>query len=231
MRYLGSKDKIAKHILPFVLKNRQEGQYYVEPFVGGGNLIQYVKGNRIGNDVNPLPIALLKAIQIGWEPPEVISEHEYIKIKYNQKDYPPELVAFCAFCISFSGIEFSCYCRGYKPNGDERNFVQEQKNYLEKQGKTLKNVLFYNEEYWNFPIPDNSIIYCDPPYEGTIKYKNKFNKEKFCLWLKEKKEEGHTVFISEYSMPEEFILLWEQERKSQVRRKSGIITKERLFTL
>lgn len=36
MKYLGSKARIAKEILPIILKDRKVGQYYVEPFVGGG---------------------------------------------------------------------------------------------------------------------------------------------------------------------------------------------------
>lgn len=32
MKYMGSKSRIAKHILPIILKNRKDGQYYVEPF-------------------------------------------------------------------------------------------------------------------------------------------------------------------------------------------------------
>ena len=36
MKYQGSKNKIAKHILPIILKNRTPDQYYVEPFMGGG---------------------------------------------------------------------------------------------------------------------------------------------------------------------------------------------------
>ena len=33
MKYMGSKRRIAKHILPIMLANRTEGQYFVEPFV------------------------------------------------------------------------------------------------------------------------------------------------------------------------------------------------------
>lgn len=35
MKYLGSKNKISHLLLPIILKNRKEGQYYVEPFMGG----------------------------------------------------------------------------------------------------------------------------------------------------------------------------------------------------
>ena len=36
MKYQGSKRSIIKKILPFLLENRKNGQYYVEPFVRGG---------------------------------------------------------------------------------------------------------------------------------------------------------------------------------------------------
>ena len=35
MKYMGSKARIANEILPIILKDRKDGQFYVEPFVGG----------------------------------------------------------------------------------------------------------------------------------------------------------------------------------------------------
>jgi len=35
MKYMGSKKRHAKELLPIILKDRQPGQWYVEPFVGG----------------------------------------------------------------------------------------------------------------------------------------------------------------------------------------------------
>ena len=52
MIYQGSKNKIAKYILPIMLEERKEGQAWVEPFVGGANLIDKVSGERFGNDSN-----------------------------------------------------------------------------------------------------------------------------------------------------------------------------------
>ena len=49
MKYVGSKNRLSKDILPLILKNRKPGQWYVEPFVGGANLIDKVDGNRINN--------------------------------------------------------------------------------------------------------------------------------------------------------------------------------------
>ena len=50
MKYMGSKRRVAKEILPIILKDRQLNQWYVEPFVGGGNLIENVSGHCIGAD-------------------------------------------------------------------------------------------------------------------------------------------------------------------------------------
>ncbi len=51
MKYLGSKNRIAKYILPIMLNNRH-CRTWVEPFVGGANTIDKVDGKRIGNDKN-----------------------------------------------------------------------------------------------------------------------------------------------------------------------------------
>lgn len=63
MIYMGSKNRIAKDILPIILKDRKPEQWYVEPMVGGGNLIDKVEGLRIGADANPYVIEALKYIR------------------------------------------------------------------------------------------------------------------------------------------------------------------------
>lgn len=68
MQYLGSKNRIAKHILPIILKDRKVDQWYVEPFVGGCNIIDKVKGFRLGNDSHYYLIELWKALQLGYPP-------------------------------------------------------------------------------------------------------------------------------------------------------------------
>jgi DNA adenine methylase len=73
MRYVGSKNRIAKHILPIMLAERKPDQWWVEPFVGGANMIDKVAGNRIGNDSNEFLIALLVALRDGYIPPCCIS--------------------------------------------------------------------------------------------------------------------------------------------------------------
>lgn len=65
MKYLGSKARIAKHILPIILKDRQPDQWYIEPFAGGCNTMHLVAGKRIGNDSHDYLIAMWQALQWG----------------------------------------------------------------------------------------------------------------------------------------------------------------------
>ena len=37
MKYMGSKARFSKEILPIILKERTADQWYIEPFAGNGN--------------------------------------------------------------------------------------------------------------------------------------------------------------------------------------------------
>lgn len=65
MKYMGSKNRIAKHILPIMLEYKTDDMVWVEPFVGGANMIDKVKGQRIGADFNEYLIAMWKELQKG----------------------------------------------------------------------------------------------------------------------------------------------------------------------
>ena len=71
MKYVGSKARISRHILPIIQGaiDRNGIETYVEPFVGGGNLIDKVHcQNRIGYDNNEYLIGFWQALQTGWNP-------------------------------------------------------------------------------------------------------------------------------------------------------------------
>jgi len=57
-------------------------------------------------------------------------------------------------------------------------------------------------DYAQVEIPDNAIVYCDIPYRGTnCGAYGGFDHERFYEWAKGR----DNIFISEYSMPPEFI--------------------------
>ena len=85
MKYVGSKARISRHILPIIQGaiDRNGIETYVEPFVGGGNLIDKVHcQNRIGYDNNEYLIGFWQALQTGWNPGTVpMSKELYTQIK------------------------------------------------------------------------------------------------------------------------------------------------------
>lgn len=63
MVYQGSKSRIAKYIVPIIQKyiDYYNIKTYIEPFVGGANVIDKIQcERRIGSDVNKYLISLLK---------------------------------------------------------------------------------------------------------------------------------------------------------------------------
>lgn len=218
MKYMGSKARIAKHILPIILKDRKEGQCYVEPFVGGANMIDKVDGWRIGADSNYWLISALDAISKGWNPPHLITEDEYSRIKHDNSIYKPELVGYVGFQMSFGGKWFGGYRRDVKgTQGCIENMKTQSRRSRDsaiRQGEKIKGVKFYNCSYLELMPPNNSIIYCDPPYENTTKYKDDFDHELFWQWCRDKVKEGHQVFISEYNAPDDFVCVWQKEIQS-----------------
>ena len=232
MKYLGSKNRISKHILPIILKDRKPEQWYVEPFVGGANLIDKVDGNRIGADSNEYMICLLKALQSGWKPPKEINKEEYQKIKDNRDSYPNELRAYCATQLVFGSIWFGSYRRD---NTGERNYSLEAYNNVIKQAPNLKGICFKCCDYKDLEIPPNSIIYCDPPYKGTRPYigTNKLNHDELWQWCREQARNGHVVYVSEYEAPNDFKEVWSKQVESSGNKVTGHTLKatEKLFLI
>lgn len=226
MKFLGSKNKYAKYILPLILKDRQPNQYVVEPFCGGCNLTQKITGNRIANDCHYYLIEVHKAIQSGWIPPDTITEEDYRDIKLHPTNYPASLVGFVGFNCSFASKWWGGYARG-SFNNIKRNYAREAQSAALITAPLINGVEFYNLSYDKLPIPKNSIIYCDAPYQNTTKYKNSIDYDIYFNWCREKANEGHTVFVSEYNAP--FNLIWEKETIVNLNNNKAQARVERLY--
>lgn len=220
MKYMGSKARHAKELLPIILKDRKDGQWYVEPFVGGANMIDKVGGNRIGNDSHPFLIAMWQAVRNGWVPPETVTEDEYNRAK--SAGHIDAITGFIGFGCSYSGKWFGGFARGNDAKGNPRNYAKESSDNIKRQQENLKEVYFTNKTYSQMEIPENSIIYCDPPYAGTTKYATgAFDHSAFWQWCRDKVKEGHKVFVSEYSAPEDFISVWEKKVNNTLTKDTG----------
>lgn len=231
MKYMGGKSRHAKEILSIILKDKKADQWYVEPFCGSAVVIEKVIGNRIGSDINFQLIELFKAIQQGWQPPDIITEEQYYEIKNHGYKYSNALIAFAAIGCSYGGKWWGGYARGKNSNGEPRNYALESQNNLLKQKQGLDGIIFKSCDYTELEIPPNSLIYNDPPYFGTTKYKNKFDHIKFWQWCNQKVEQGHKVFVSEYIAPEDWQCVWQKEVNSSLTKETGSKKAiERLFT-
>jgi len=231
MKYMGSKARHARELLEIVLADRKPGQWYVEPFVGGANMIDKVDGNRIGADFNPWVACLWQAVADGWVPPDVVTEDEYKAAQAERK--VDARTAFIGFACSYGAKFFGGYARGKSSKGEWRNYADEGMRAMLKTQAGIKGVKFHHSSYDDLAIPDQSIIYCDPPYQGTTGYATgAFDHAKFWQWCRDRVIDGHKVFVSEYTAPDDWVSVWEKQVNNTLTKdtgsKKGI---ERLFVM
>lgn len=209
---MGSKNRIAKYILPIMLKEMEDKGYttWVEPFVGGGNMIDKVPSvfRRFGCDLNPHAICALIAIRDHVNIlPSTVSEDEYKAIKGTPAN---PVDSWIRFVCSVGGG----FGNGFARDKTCRNYANEGKSNAIKQSPKLQGVTLLQGSYKDFHF-ESSLIYCDPPYQGTTGYKTgEFNHEEFFEWCREMKSKGNSVFVSEYNAPEDFECVWQGEIKT-----------------
>jgi len=226
MRYMGGKFKIRKEISGILKMLRAPGQVYLEPFVGGAWVLQEMDGARIAADKNTALITMYKALQLGWVPPDTITESEYMSIKNGPRDPYDPLTAFCGFGCSFAGKWFGGYARG-----NSANYADTCRRGLLKQLNYIRDVDFKYSGY-DTHTPDGMFVYCDPPYAGTSAYDavGIFDSVKF--WQKMREwSKNNTVIISEYKAPEDFICIAEFKSPMGLRDKNAKqdLRSEKLF--
>lgn len=208
MKYVGSKNRYAYDIID-AINSRCTFEVWIEPFVGGCNIIDKVKDvRRIALDNNEYLIAMWKALQCGWEPPSSITELQYKHVRDNKNNYDDALVGFVGIACSYSGKWFGGYARG-----SGRNYCDESKRNVLKQILLLQDVEFICSSYENIPVLDNSVIYCDPPYAQTTNsyHSDSYTSKSFWRWAVDKASTGANIFVSEYNAPHGWTSIWNKE--------------------
>jgi len=235
---MGSKSKIADDILPFIHSYIvSEGiDTYIEPFVGGCNIIDKVQcKNRLAYDKNKYLIALFKYLQNGGELPENISKDQYVdcRIHYQAKDkyYPDWYLAAVGFLASYNGRFFDGgYANANISNNNYRNYYDEAKRNILKQMQSLQDVKFEVADYKTLK-PKKSLIYADPPYAGTKGYltiTKKFNHPEFWDIIREWSKDN-IVLVSEEQAPDDFDIVWEKEVDRTIQAQNKSKATEKLF--
>ena len=231
MKYMGSKNRIASHIVPIIQNyiNESGRKVYVEPFVGGANVIDKIQCNhKVGADINKYLIALFQHIKSGGFLPDMISRETYKAVRTTPEDYKDWFVGCVGFLSSYNGKFFGGYAGEDKTKaGTIRNYYKEACKNILKQSFAFENIDFLCLDYKHLGFSD-CVIYCDPPYAGTTSYNTKFNHTDFWntmrIWSK-----NNIVIISEENAPPDFDCIWQCEVKRTQDNASRHTATERLF--
>ena len=203
---MGSKARIAKHILPIMIGEARKRSItkWVEPFVGGGNVIDKVPASfeRVGIDLNPHAIQALIAVRdFSSTLPDEVTVDYYKSILGTS---PSPITSLIRFGSSFGGK----FENGYARRDGKSMWGEAVRNAI-KQSSGLAGVELIIDSYDKYSHLSDCVIYCDPPYEGTTSYSiGVFDHYKFWDWCR-RMSEKNLVFISEYKAPDDFICVWE----------------------
>jgi DNA adenine methylase len=219
MRYLGGKSRLGKQIAYVINSIRKPGQPYWEPFCGSCWVTIHVRGEpRYCSDGCYELVEMWKALQNGWKPPRVVTEEMYAEAKAGK--YDPALTAFIGFGCSFGGKWFAGYARDPK---SDRNYAANSENSIAERLAELCGVRFFYFDYRRMPPQANVMIYCDPPYAGTTGYKalGVFDVDEFWQTVRNWRETGHIIIVSEYTAPDDFVCVLEMQTRTDLETAGG----------
>lgn len=238
MKYVGSKNRLSKELAPIIQSYiTDETVAYIEPFVGGANMIDKIKHHtKIGSDLHKELIALHNYNKNTFKfLPTTISEEEYNRVKANRDRYEPWYVGLVGFCGSFGAKYFGGYARAYKHDGVTlRDVPNEAIRNLQKQSPNIQDIIFECKSFLDYNPKEykNCVFYLDPPYRKTLSYSTGgFPYEEFDNWAIALAK-NNTVLISEYYLPEDnFECIWSKDVKVGISAQGDIKNKKRVEKL
>lgn len=237
---MGSKSRIAKYIIPIIHEKMKENGIttYVEPFVGGANIIdKVVCDKKIAGDKQHYLIELYKNLDKFKELPDFITKEHYDDVRncynLNGDKYPDWYIGAVGFLASYNGRFFDGGYAGVVQTkaGTVRNYYDEAKRNLEKQIPNLQRIEWRDGDYRiTCGEIENALIYCDPPYKDAKRYKSDFEfyHDEFWDWCREMSERN-IVLISEHSARGDFECIWEMPVKRTIDNTKRVAAIEKLF--
>ena len=148
MVYQGSKNRLAKYIVPIIQKCIDENNIktYIEPMCGSCSIIEkIICENKIAADINDELIALLKYVKsdplLSIAPDDCNFEH-YADVRENRKlgtgKYSKEYTALIGYCCSFGG---RYYDGGWgRDKTGKRNIYKERVVNLKEDSPLLQDI-------------------------------------------------------------------------------------------
>ena len=244
---MGSKQRIAKHIVPIIQKyiDNNDIHYYLEPMCGGLNVIDKIRCDRkFAYDLNKYLIYLFIHVKSGGKLPDVITKDMYDAAREawhndNQpKVFDDWFIGCCGWLCSYNGrgfdggYSYDIYERKKDGTVKYRNYYEERKRNLLKQFEQplCHDVMFGISDYRKLDNLDNYVIYCDPVYKGTKQYANTdcFDHDEFWEYMR-KWSQDNIVLVSELQAPADFECIWEQEVSRSIKATDKMVAVEKLF--
>lgn len=234
MQYMGGKARIAKKLADTMLSMTTERTYYLEPFMGGAYVLAqmapHFSAPAAGDTVEDL-VLFWQAVQAGWLPPERITRDEYAELAISA---PSPLRAFAGFGCSFGGKWFAGYAAQKvdprHPHG--HTSVGSRKSTVSKVAG-IQNVFISQGDYRQWKPGPGTVVYCDPPYAGTTTYGAADTWDPHVFWatMRQWVATGATVFVSEYTAPEDWHCIWQKDQRASLAADTNVGTvTEKLFT-
>ena len=145
----------------------------------------------------------------------MITPDEYAAMRKNPELFDKAAVGFYSTQMTFAAQYFGTwFCT------DDVHLQRGIRNCLHKAPR-LRGVEFFSRDYRAVPIPERSIIYCDPPYLGTFQHYGSVHwkqdeRNAFFEWAGDMSDNGHDVFISEESAPDDWIPVFRRNQLRQI---------------
>ena len=187
---------------PIIESYLKHGMKYLEPFVGGANMITEIDWDKkIGADINAPLINLLIHFRDNDVKFFEVTKEQYYYFKEKFKNGLGDWI------IGYVGFFASYLSKFYGSYDNRESHLKASFNSLYKQSKKdgFKKIKFICASFEKLSI-SNSLIYLDPPYQNTSKYTYTKLIDYELLWSKcyEWSQAGNTILLSELEAPDFF---------------------------
>ena len=231
MNYMGGKTKCSERIASIINKyiSQNKIDVFYDVFTGGGNVADKINCKIvIASDLSPTLIALHQQAQKDFSliPKKGSKEYwdnaykEYKRLKENNWENPQMPLYEIGAIEWYASYTKGGFPRGYtKPVGNRNYFAEGRQAHMKQaRSKKYKNIIFKCSDYQQIDIPENALIYLDPPTEKTKPYgiNPKFDYITFIRWIREKSK-TNPIFLSNYNAPNDFKIVWTEVSKKNIK--------------
>lgn len=225
MQYLGGKSRLGPQIVRAILEDLGVSRLglVADLCAGAGGVthrLADVSDRVIAVEAHPGLVALHRAVQAGWVPPEHVSEEEYRALRNGDSADP--LVTFVGFGCSFGGKWWGGYARTVSGDASARNYAMNARRAVLRETRPNIEHVAADVLAWE-PPAGLQVVYCDPPYEGTTSYSAVPSTAPGAWWrkLQALARMGVACYLSEYAdVPPEGVearLVWSAPTREGLR--------------